>query len=330
MHRRRSRLVAGVCALAGVALGGCGGPAHVAGAGAISVGPSAADAMVSRFPGTERVLKGLDHGAETGGWAPGDKVLLGVSFERGSSHAERMLLIELLDEPGRRARYRRSVGVFGDEVRIDSPTRATRLRVYDDSGELLSDRQGQLAEVFLEHGPWEVARIGGGYAISTGTGGRTPENPRPEITLEELRPGVYGMMSLLAFGEGAGDNPTLAGLVERAFTAGQKLGLLFSMGQFEIRIGGVAAVPAGSARPGLGGLEAYDCEILISINDRLALQGRAVLAPSVAPLGVCGGIVMADLVNVADSDIRISVVLLAAERGGSGPNSNTTAANPAG
>jgi hypothetical protein len=286
--------------------------------------------MALRFPGAAGVLTGVEHDRAAGGWAAGDKVLLGLSFDRGPSLTRRMLLIELLEEPGKRSRYRRTVGVFGDEVQIDSPTRATSLRVYDEAGELLSDNRGQVAEIFIEHGPWEVARIGGGYAISTGSGGKPPENPRPEITLEQLQPGVYGMMSLLAFGEGAGDNPVLASLVERAFTTGQKLGLLFSMGKFEIRIGSVRPVSADSARPGLEGLEAYDCEILISVNGKLALQGRAVLAPSVAPLGVCGGILMADLVNVADSDIGLSVVLLAADRGEGEPNSAGTAANGGG
>jgi len=289
-----------------------------------------ADAIAERFPGSPGILSGIEVGRASERWTPGDTVLLGLSFDRSHSDTKRLLRIELLAEPGKRERYRRTVGVFGDEVRIDSPTRATSLRVYDERGELLSDKHGQVAEIFLEHGPWEVARIGGGYAISTGSNGKPPENPRPEITLDQLRPGVYGMMSLLAFGEGAGDNPVLASLVERAFTTGQKLGLLLSMGKFEIRIGTVRPPEAGAARPGLDGLEAYDCEVLISVNGKLALQGRAVLAPSTAPLGVCGGILMADLVNVADPDIRVNVVLLASERGAAEPNSAGTAANPGG
>jgi hypothetical protein len=188
--------------------------------------------------------------------------------------------------------------------------------VFDDRGELVSASDGQLAEIFLEHGPWEVARIGGGYAIATGGSSGAPENPRPEVTLEQLRPGVYGMMSLLAFGEGAGENAALAGLIERAFTMGQKLGLLFSMGQFEIRIGAVRPIASDApARQGLEGLECYDCQVLVSVNGKLALSGRAVLTPSVAPLGTCGGIVLADLTNAVEPDIRVGVVLLASQRG---------------
>jgi hypothetical protein len=312
-HRLAIAAVAGAWVLT---LQGCGGPAHVSGVAMTAVSPAAGDSMASRFPGSASVLSGVEVARGGESWSPGDRVLLGLSFERGGAHTERMLLIELGEEPGRRARYRRNVGVFGDSVEIDSPTRATRLRVFDDRGELVSASDGQLAEIFLEHGPWEVARIGGGYAIATGGSSGAPENPRPEVTLEQLRPGVYGMMSLLAFGEGAGENAALAGLIERAFTMGQKLGLLFSMGQFEIRIGAVRPIASDApARQGLEGLECYDCQVLVSVNGKLALSGRAVLTPSVAPLGTCGGIVLADLTNAVEPDIRVGVVLLASQRG---------------
>lgn len=344
MHRLRTALVLPLLAAA-ILLQACGQTAHVSGAAAIAVAPSAGEVMASRFEGAGGLLSGIDVAGEGGGWCAGDRVLLGLSFGKNGSRTDRMLLVDVLEEPGRRPRYRRSVGVFGDSVEIDSPTRATRLGVFSAAGEKISESSGQLAEIFLEHGPWEVARIGGGYAIATGSNGKTPENPRPEITLEDLRPGVYGMMSLLAFGEGAGENATLASLIERAFTTGQKLGLLFSMGRFEIRIGSVTPVPPDSpVREGLGGLECYDCEVLISVNGRLALSGRAVLAPSAAPLGACGGVVLADLTNAADPDTRVGVVLLAAARGPAPaegaaarpdegtpePNSTGTGANPSG
>lgn len=329
------RFVAVALLLAPLAAGGCAGPAHMAGTGPIAVAPRAGDAMAVRFPGAEAILQGVRIARAGEGWRPGDRVLLGLTFERGETTIERMLLVELEEEPGRRPRFRRRVGVFGDEVRIESPTRATRLLVFDAAGALLADDRGQLAELFLEYGPWEVARIGGGYAIATGAADEPPANPRPEITLEALRPGVYGMMSLLAFGEGASDNETLATLIEKAFTMRQKLGLLFSMGRFEIRMGNSTPVPPDEpVRRGLAGLEAYDCEVRISIGDTLALSGRAVLAPSVAPLGLCGGIVWADLRNAADADIRVGVTLLGADLGpepaperGSGA---ADAANPGG
>ncbi|VAX37345.1 hypothetical protein MNBD_PLANCTO03-696, partial [hydrothermal vent metagenome] len=215
-----------------------------------------------------------------------------------------------------RPKFRRKVGVFGDEITIDSATRATRLQLFAADGRPISNKRGQLAEIFLDFGPIEVARVGGGYAIATGDRDEPKENPRPEIDLEQLTPGVYGMMSLLAFGEGASDSPTLSRLIERAFTTGQKLRLLLSWGRFEIRFGEVELLESGAEPvPGFVVGEAFDCEVRVSIGGREALHGRAVLVPTFAPLGLCGGIVSSELVNTADPEIRASVVLLGAIRG---------------
>ena len=299
-----------------VVVAGCGGAAHVTGAAAIPLQPPAAAALADRFPGAASLLAGFERADSTGVWRAGDRVLLGLSFSRGVVRTDRLLMVELLEEPGRRPRFRRKVGVFGDEITIDSPTRATRLRLFEADGRPISEKRGQLAEIFLDFGPIEVARVGGGYAIATGEREEPKDNPRPEIDLEQLTPGVYGMMSLLAFGEGASESPTLSKLIERAFTAGQKLRLLLSWGKFEIRFGEVEPLAFGAEPvPGFVVGEAFDCEVRVSIGGREALHGRAVLVPAFAPLGLCGGIVSSELVNTADSEIRASVVLFGAIRG---------------
>ncbi len=299
-----------------VALTGCGGAVHVTGASAIALSPPAAGVLAERYPGASILLAGFEQADSVGVWRTGDRVLIGLSFLRGTTRTDRLLMVELLEGPGKRPRFERRVGVFDDELKIDSPTRATRLRLYEADGTPISDKRGQLAEIFLDYGPIEVARVGGGYAIATGDRDAPRENPRPEIDLDELTPGVYGMMSLLAFGEGASDSPTLSRLVERAVTMGQKFGLLFSLGRFEIRFGEVELLAAGAEPvPGFVIGEAYDCEIRISIGKKEALSGRAVLVPTFAPLGLCGGIVSCELVNSANPEIRASVVLLGAVRG---------------
>ncbi len=296
---------------------GCMGTVHMTGAAALPMTPPSESSLETRFPGASALLDGIEAARETGQWRPGDRALLGMTFTRGSSATERLLLVELKAEPGRRAFFRRRVNVFGDELRINSPTRAVRLGLFDAEGEVIDERDGQLAEVFLDYGPIEVARIGGGYAISTGNDDDEPnENPRPEIELETLTPSVYGMMSLLAFGDGASDNPTLARLMQRAFTTGQKLRLLWTWGKFEIRFGEVKKLDDDAEPvPGLRGVEAYDCELRISIGGVEALSGRAVVVPTYAPLGLFGGIVAAELVNSANPSLRAGVVLLGAERG---------------
>lgn len=327
MNRRALATSAGV-ALAFLAAG-CGTTPHITGAAALALTPTPADTLAARFPGAARVLPGIRVADATGQWRTGDRVLLGLSFLRGDTRTDRMLLVELLDGPGRRPRFRRTVSVFGDELKIDSATRATRLRLFDADGEPVSDRQGQLAELFFDYGPVEVARIGGGYAIATGTSEERRENPHPEITLDDLQPGVYGMMALLAFGEGANDNPTLSNLIEQAFTFAQKLNLLFSLGRFEIRFGQVEPLAPGAAPvPGFTPAEGYDCEVRVSIGGDEALSGRAVVVPPDAPLGLCGGIVAGDLTNSADPSIRATIVLLGADRGPELANDNTTNDNP--
>ncbi|MBK7403960.1 MAG: hypothetical protein IPJ41_04850 [Phycisphaerales bacterium] len=320
---KRTSALAGAAAAA-IILGGCGGSAHVIGAAAplAAISPQA---FAARFPGAPGLLRGTEVADGVGQWRAGDRVLLGLSFEHGAAPTDRMLLVDLGSEPGRHPRFRRKVGVFGDEIEIDSPTRATRLRVYDAQGNLLADNPGQLAEVFLDYGPYEVARIGGGYAIATGEPDKPRENPHPEVTLQSLEPGVYGMMSLLAFGEGAGANPTLEGLIRQAFTTGQKLSLLWSWGRFEIRIGDVATLAPGvGPLEGLGVDDAYDSQIRVSVSGKEALHGRVILAPTYAPLGLCGGIVAAELVNSSDPSIRARVVLLGAARGPEDANITTT------
>lgn len=305
-----------LCAVLGLLAAGCGTTPHVTGAAAVALTPPSGDSLSARFPGAAGLLAGVDTAGQTGQWRACDRVLLGLSFRRGSARTDRMLLVELLDEPGRRSKFRRRVDVFGEELQIESPTRATRLQLFDAEGGPLSDRRGQLAEIFLDYGPIEVARVGGGYAIATGSSDRERENPHPEITLETLRPGVYGMMALLAFGEGANDNPTLSNLIEQAFTLGQKVGLLFSMGRFEIRFGEVEPLGEGASPvPGFLPAEGYDCEVRISIGDKEALSGRAVVVQPDAPLGLCGGIVAGELTNSAEPSIRASIVLLGAVRG---------------
>jgi|GEM_PF-2824838 len=296
---------------------GCMGTVHVTGAAAVPLTAPSETGLERRFPGASALVEGIDTAAVGGRWEAGDRVLLGMTFANGTIETERLLLVELLDEPGKRPVFRRRVNVFGDELRIDSPTRAIRLGLFDAEGEVIDQREGQLAEVFLDYGPVEVARIGGGYAISTGGDDEPRENPRPEIELETLTPSVYGMMSLLAFGDGASDNPTLAKLMQRAFTAGQLLRLLWTWGKFEIRFGDVERLPdSAEPVPGLRGVEAYDCQIRISIGGVEALSGRAVVVPTFAPLGLCGGIVAAELVNSANPTLRAGIVLLGAERGG--------------
>lgn len=296
---------------------GCMGTVHVTGASAVPLTAPSESGLERRFPGASALIEGIDTAEESGRWGAGDRVLLGMTFANGTAETERLLLVELLEEPGRRPVFRRRVNVFGDELRIDSPTRAVRLGLFDAEGGVIDQRAGQLAEVFLDYGPVEVARIGGGYAISTGGDDEPRENPRPEIELETLTPSVYGMMSLLAFGDGASDNPTLAKLIQRAFTAGQQLRLLWTWGKFEIRFGDVERLADGAEPvPGLRGIEAYDCQIRISIGGVEALSGRAVVVPTYAPLGLCGGIVAAELVNSANPSLRAGIVLLGAERGG--------------
>ncbi|MCC7388729.1 MAG: hypothetical protein IT431_08155 [Phycisphaerales bacterium] len=319
-------ILSAICALLAT---GCATTPHVTGAAAVALTPPTTDSLTARFPGAAGVLAGLDTADQTGQWRTGDQVLLGLSFLRGSDRTDRMLLVELLEHPGRRAKFRRKVDVFGEDLPIESPTRATRLRLFAADGAPISDRNGQLAEIFLDFGPVEVARVGGGYAIATGASDNKRENPHPDITLESLRPGVYGMMSLLAFGEGANDDPTLSNLIEQAFTLGQKLGLLFSMGRFEIRFGEVQPLdPLASPVPGFSPPEGYDCEVRISIGQNEALSGRAVVVQPNAPLGLCGGIVAGDLTNSADPSIQAAIVLLGAARGPEPTNTTTTDDNP--
>lgn len=308
-------LVAAACAWA-AAMVGCSGTAHVVGAGATPLVPRTEMALERRFPGASGLLEGVATATEPLAWRPGDRVLLGLTFVNGSNRTERLLLVELTSEPGERPVFRRRVDVFGEDLRIQSPTRAVVLGLYDEVGTLLSERPGQLAEVFLDHGPVEVARIGGGYAISTGDREGPRQNPRPEVTIEALTPSVYGMMSLLAFGDGAADNPMLAKLIQNAFTLSQQLKLLWTMGRFEIRFGQVERLgPGVEPVPGLDVGEAYDCEVRISVGGDEALVGRAVVAPTFAPLGLCGGIVAAELINVANPSMRAELVLLGAARG---------------
>ena len=315
-RQRMRRLAAGLGAACIACVPGCMGTVHVTGASAVPLTAPSEPGLVKRFPGASALVDGVDTAAVTGRWRSGDRVLLGMTFANGSAETERLLLVELLEEPGKRPFFRRRVNVFGDELRIDSPTRAVRLGLFDAEGEVIDQRAGQLAEVFLDYGPVEVARIGGGYAISTGGDDEPRENPRPDIAIETLTPSVYGMMSLLAFGDGASDNPTLASLIQRAFTAGQQLRLLWTWGKFEIRFGDVERLAEGAEPvPGLRGVEAYDCEIRISIGGVEALSGRAVVVPTFAPLGLCGGIVAAKLVNSANPRLRAGIVLLGAGRG---------------
>jgi hypothetical protein len=295
---------------------GCSTTPRVTGAAAAPLPPANAERVAERFSGAASLLAGLEAADEPGRWRTGDRLLIGLTFEDGGSVTERMLLVELTENPGRRAHYRRRVDVFGEDVRIDSPTREVILGLYDAEGRLLAEQPGQLAEIFLDHGPVEVARIGGGFAIATGAADEPRESPRPEITLEALTPSVYGMMSLLAFGDGASDNPTLARLIRQAFTTGQQFRLLWTWGRFEIRFGEVSPLSPGSRPvPGLRVEEGYDCEIRVSIGGVEALSGRAVVAPPHAPLGLGGGILRAELVNSAAPSIRIGLVLLGAARG---------------
>ena len=317
-HRRWSaRFAAGLGAAWIACASGCMGTVHVTGASAVPLTAPSESGLERRFPGASALVEGIDTAGVPGRWRAGDRVLLGMTFANGTAETERLLLVELHEEPGRRPVFRRRVNVFGDELRIDSPTRAVRLGLFDAEGGVIDQRAGQLAEVFLDYGPVEVARIGGGYAISPGGDDEPRENPRPEIELETLTPSVYGMMSLLAFGDGASDNPTLAKLIQRTFTAGQQLRLLWTWGKFEIRFGDVERLADGAEPvPGLRGIEAYDCQIRISIGGVEALSGRAVVVPTYAPLGLCGGIVAAELVNSANPSLRAGIVLLGAERGG--------------
>ncbi len=321
---------AGVVLLLGLQPG-CGTTPHVTGAVAAALKAPTAPGLATRFPGAAGLLAGVETADSISAWRTGDQVLLGLSFSRGAERTDRMLLVELLEGPGKRSKFRRKVGVFGDEIEIESPTRATRLRLFDAAGEELSDRRGQLAEIFLDYGPIEVARIGGGYAIATGADDSPRENPHPEVSLDSLRPGVYGMMALLAFGDGASDNPTLAKLIEQAFTLGQKMNLLLTWGRFEIRFGGVERLAAGAEPvPGLVMGEAFDSEVRISIGRSEALSGRVVVVPTYAPLGLCGGVVSGELVNSSDPTIRASLVLLGAIRGAEVTNATPTDAKAGG
>ncbi len=281
-----------------------------------------------RFPGAEAILKGFAISSTPRSWSPGDKVLIGLSFDHGTSSTDRMLLVELLDSPGNDPLYTTHIGVYGQSLAISSPTWATRLRVYDSKGKLLSDKQGQLAELFLQFGPAEVARLGGGYGITTNAPrDEHAKNPHPENDLETLKPSVYGLMSLLAFGEGAGKNPVLESLISKALTSRQLLGLVFSMGRFQIRIGDSQPLTSPAQRASLAAIspalhEAYLADIIISVGKHEALAGRATLVPNQSPLGLCGGILEGQLTNLDDPSIHARFVLLAAQHGTIVPNTD--------
>ena len=306
------RALLGTLVLAG-ALAGCG-HARIVPAAVIASDPLPQG--VDEFPGAPRILDGLDIAPDLGQWRTGDAVLVGLTFERAGQITRRLLLIELLDAPGRGRHYSRTVGVYDKDIAIDSPTRATRLSLFDEHAAHLSTSEGEFVELFLDHAPWHAANLGGGFTLATNEP-RNPDEPpkEPKYDLATLMPSVYGMMSLVAFGEGAGDDKTLDRLVRQAFTTSQKLSLLLSLGRFQIYLGESApGTPPGGLDP-LGTYPLYRCDLVTRVAGKDAVAGSALLAPSRAPLGLCGGIVESHGTNATDPSIRVRSILLAARRG---------------
>lgn len=261
------------------------------------------------FAAAAGILDGFEIDPEPGPWRVGDRVLLGLRFWRAGEATTLYMLSELTGVP----EFDRPFEVTArpqnhPRVTVTSPTCRTRIRVYDDAGVLIQESQGRLPTTILNCGLYDGAM--GELAIQSAVagGGRREDQPFNERALR-------GFFAFIVFGQSTGRNKVIADLVARLIDRPPLVSLLLRR---ELTLGwidGAGPAPGESVR--LGGLERPTCSfpIAASINGRPAASAVLKVIPSTAPVGLCGGMIEADVRHPRHAESRAHVRLLAARRG---------------
>ncbi len=263
------------------------------------------------FAAAASILDGFEVDPEPGTWRVGDRVLLGIQFWRAGEETTLYMLTELVGEPdlfGQSFQIK-ATPLNQPPVTLESPTCPTRIRLYDEHARLIQESDGRVPTMILNCGPFEFATEAVRVSEAVRTGQRPEDQPFNERSLR-------GFMVFIAFGESSGRNKVLSGLVSRMVDRPPLVQLLFRR---SLVIGWPyddPPAPHPAIRLGDGPeLPAFRLPLDAAINDRPAAAAVLTVVPSTPPIGLCGGVVEAEIRHPTRADTRAHVKLLAARRG---------------
>ena len=190
---------------------------------------------------------------------------------------------------------------------ITSPVLATRLTVFDESGRVIQETDGETARLFLSEGLGNVQD----QAVRQLKGLTTiaPFPPREQDRIQ------LGYLSLLIANQSASSNPVMRDLVDEVIRRPSLLGLLFNR---SITLASDDRSPSSATTWTPPGGTPLDAAV---VPYSLSAGGSEVLLPTFTtvrirpPLGLCGGIVAMDAVRPGDPGVRLTVRLVSATRG---------------
>lgn len=296
-------------AVAALALAGCSGHS-TPGNRAPALAMIGTESNPASFPAAAAILEGFELSEpgqrfEVGTWRSGDRVLLGLRIVRRGKETVRYLEVEQTSWLADPRHVKLTVTPHGGERAyvFRSPELKTHLRLYDERGKKLAEVDGGVPMILLNVGLYDSVRRGLDF----------PDKPY-ESREDFARSGLGGATLLMFSASVAGNRvfrDLLAGVVERP--ALWRLLLDRSVALELADLGPADTDPwaptSALQRP------AVLVPLELEVAGSAVLRGRVTVVPQDAPLGLCGGVVLAEAYNPSEPESRLVIRLLAAQRG---------------
>jgi hypothetical protein len=252
-------------------------------------------------------MQGFDIDPSPGQWRVGDRVLLGIRVTRAGVESTLYMTTEIVGTPEFPPAFTVTTSPQGrPRLRLSSPTCATRIMLYDEHGTLIQETKGRIPTMILNCGPSESA-LGDLRAQEEIRNGAKHE----DVAIDDRA--IIGFMAFLTFGQSSGKNRVMSDLVGRIVQRPSIISLVIDPSLwFGWKDGGPTAAPQETL--GSCSLPAYTLPMEVRAAGRPVASTDITVVPATPPIGICGGVVRADVRHPSEPGTFAQVRLLAARR----------------
>lgn len=268
--------------------------------------PTIAD---TEFPAAASILQGMEvDTAPSNPWHVGDRILLGISVTRREETTTLYMETEITDPPS----FDHVFNVTGHppgrpSITLSSFTCKTRIRLYDETGKLIQESDGSVPTMILNCGPFEAAAEELRIRSVVAEGQKREDQPFHERSM-------IGFMVFMTFGQSSRRNSVLENIVGRVVRRPSLIELVLDPTlSFAWTEGGPSALP--DARLGAVTRPAYRVPMQVSAARTVVANTILTIVPSTRPIGLCGGVIEADVQHPTEPGTHAHMRLLAAKRG---------------
>jgi hypothetical protein len=268
--------------------------------------PTIAD---TEFPAAASILQGIEVDTEPSQlWHVGDRILLGITVTRHEETTTLYMETEIAGTPS----YDRMFVVTGHpkgrpSIKLSSFTCKTRIRLYDETGKLIQESDGRVPTMILNCGPFEAAAEEVRIRNAEAEGHKREDQAFHERSM-------IGFMVFLTFGQSSRRNSVLENVVGRVARRPSLIELVLDP-TLSFSWSGAGPTPLPDARLGETRRPAYRVPMEVSAAGKVVANTALTIVPSTRPIGLCGGVIEADVQHPSEQGTHAHMRLLGAKRG---------------